>query len=61
MKIKCFEEFDPKIDRKVDRNPKLEISDFKKGGRCKGECNRTIIRTKEGPKIVCLGCKRIIN
>lgn len=64
IKLKYFEGFDPETDRKTDRKtdkPIRNIDNFTKGGRCQGKCDRTIIRTKEGPKIVCLGCKRIIN
>ena len=27
---------------------------------CEGKCDRQVIKTPEGVKIVCLGCKRIV-
>lgn len=45
-----------KLNRKVR---KIE-DDFNLNGECKMKCQRDVIITKEGPVIVCHGCKRIV-
>lgn len=61
MKIEKFESFSTERKNDKPRKEKLNISDFSKENRCKAECDRKIIRTDDGPKIVCVSCKRIIN
>lgn len=41
---------------------KKNIEDFAKVGTkfCEGRCDRDVILTKDGPVIICNGCKRIV-
>ena len=34
--------------------------DFNSKGECQMKCERGVIMTKEGPVIICHGCKRIV-
>lgn len=58
--LKSFEDINHKIDRFSKKDEK-DISDYSRGGRCRSKCDREVIKTPEGPKIVCHGCKRIIR
>lgn len=42
------------------RKPRKIEDDFTPNGECKMKCDRGVIMTKEGPVIVCHGCKRIV-
>lgn len=44
-----------------ERFNKIDISDCSKVGRCKAKCEREVIRSKDGNKLVCNGCKRILK
>ena len=41
---------------------KINLNEFAPVGKkdCQGVCKRRPLRTKEGVKIICLGCKRIV-
>jgi hypothetical protein len=41
---------------------KINLNEFAPFGKkdCQGVCKRKPLRTKEGVKIICLGCKRIV-
>lgn len=42
--------------------PRKEDKDFAPVGKkdCQGVCDREVLMTKDGPMIVCHGCKRIV-
>ena len=55
--MKYLESFDDRFSRKSQP----DISTYSRGGRCRSKCDREILKTKEGTKMVCHGCKRIIR
>ena len=46
----------------MERKDKIDITKFAPFGTtyCQGKCDREHIKTKDGVKIVCFGCKRIV-
>lgn len=55
--MKYLESFKDKFSKKDEK----DISDYSRGGRCRAKCDREVVKTPEGPKMVCHGCKRIIR
>lgn len=47
---------------RLNRKPRKIEDDFAPEGMkdCEMKCDRAVIMTKEGPVIVCQGCKRIV-
>lgn len=66
--LKYFKESTEEIPERSERRERrapiqkpIDISEFSKDNKCKANCQREVIRTKEGPRIVCLNCKRIVR
>ena len=58
--MKYIEDF-LKYEGRKERQPKIDLSEYKKTNKCQANCQSKVIHTDEGPKVICTFCKRLIR
>lgn len=58
--LKKFYLFEGRKERQKKELP-IDLSEYSKDNTCQSKCQRKVIHSDDGAKIVCSNCKRIIN
>ena len=58
--LKKFNLFEGRKERQK-KEPPINLEEYSKKNKCQVNCQRKVIHTDEGPKVVCTNCKRLIR